>query len=125
MHRSGADVTLQRRKADGTYRDSTITCLDLLHTPECGNWAGGMDQKCEGKMGCRVHCWHGQNHSRSRRTELSFSQTPPCIGTHVHPTHRIVYFLYHIREILVCLIFFCSWKIPNISASAVGGQPGT
>lgn len=37
----------------------------------------------------------------------------------------LAYFLYHIRVILVCLIFFCSWKMPNMSASAVGGQPGT
>ena len=42
-----------------------------------------------------------------------------------HPTRTIAYFLYHMRVILVCLIFFCSWKIPNMSASAVGGQPGT
>jgi hypothetical protein len=33
------------------------------------------------------------------------------------------YFLYHILVILVCLIFFCSWKIPYIKASDVGG-PG-
>lgn len=36
-----------------------------------------------------------------------------------------VYLRYHILVILVCLIFFCSWKIPNMRASAVGGQPGT
>jgi hypothetical protein len=35
------------------------------------------------------------------------------------------YFLYHILVILVCLIFFCSWKIPYMSASLVGGHPGT
>lgn len=29
--------------------------------------------------------------------------------------------LYHMRVILVCLIFFCSWKIPYIKASDVGG----
>jgi hypothetical protein len=41
-------------------------------------------------------------------------------------SHKLfAYFLYHIRVILVCLIFFCSWKMPNMSASAVGGQPGT
>ena len=33
------------------------------------------------------------------------------------------YFLYHNRVILVCLIFFCSWKMPYIRASEVGG-PG-
>lgn len=27
--------------------------------------------------------------------------------------------------ILVCLIFFCSWKMPYIRASEVGGHPGT
>lgn len=31
------------------------------------------------------------------------------------------HFLYHILVILVCLIFFCSWKMPYISASEVGG----
>jgi hypothetical protein len=31
------------------------------------------------------------------------------------------YFLYHILVILVCLIFFCSWKMPYIRASDVGG----
>jgi hypothetical protein len=40
-------------------------------------------------------------------------------------TWRDVYLRYHILVILVCLIFFCSWKIPNMRASAVGGQPGT
>ena len=35
------------------------------------------------------------------------------------------YLLYHILVIFVCLIFFCSWKIPYISASDVGGHPGT
>lgn len=39
--------------------------------------------------------------------------------------NAIIYFLYHILVILVCLIFFCSWKIPYMSASAVGGHPGT
>lgn len=54
----------------------------------------------------------------------------------------VAYFLYHMRVIyrtlapscanpgpskltLVCLIFFCSWKMPYMSASLVGGQPGT
>lgn len=41
------------------------------------------------------------------------------------PHSLLAYFLYHMRVILVCLIFFCSWKMPNMSASAVGGQPGT
>lgn len=41
------------------------------------------------------------------------------------PDAQVLYFLYHIRVILVCLIFFCSWKMPYMSASAVGGHPGT
>lgn len=41
------------------------------------------------------------------------------------PSTMTLYFLYHILVILVCLIFFCSWKMPYISASAVGGHPGT
>lgn len=34
---------------------------------------------------------------------------------------QLLHFLYHILVILVCRIFFCSWKIPYISASDVGG----
>jgi hypothetical protein len=37
------------------------------------------------------------------------------------PTH----FLYHILVILVFLIFRMSWKTPYMSASLVGGHPGT
>lgn len=37
----------------------------------------------------------------------------------------VFYFLYHIRVIFVCLIFFCNWKMPYMSASDVGGHPGT
>lgn len=33
----------------------------------------------------------------------------------------LLYFLYHNRVILVCLIFFWSWKMPYIRASDVGG----
>jgi hypothetical protein len=29
------------------------------------------------------------------------------------------------RLTLLCRIFFCSWNMPNISASLVGGHPGT
>jgi len=38
---------------------------------------------------------------------------------------QLLYLLYHILVIFVCLIFFCNWKIPYINASDVGGQPGT
>jgi len=30
-----------------------------------------------------------------------------------------------VNLLLVCLIFFCSWKMPYNSASLVGGHPGT
>lgn len=36
-----------------------------------------------------------------------------------------IYRLYHIRLILVLRIFLCSWKIPYMRASLVGGHPGT
>lgn len=29
------------------------------------------------------------------------------------------------KYLRVCLIFFCSWKMPYINASLVGGHPGT
>jgi len=32
-----------------------------------------------------------------------------------------IYFLYHNRVILVCRIFFWSWKMPYMRASEVGG----
>lgn len=40
-------------------------------------------------------------------------------------TDTTVYFRYHMRVILVCRILRCSWKMPYMSASLVGGQPGT
>jgi len=44
----------------------------------------------------------------------------------LQPSNPIqIYFRYHILVILVWRIFFCSWKIPYISASLVGGHPGT
>ena len=62
---------------------------------------------------------------RARRRPPSTPVTPLCTMS-THPQyHTAAYFLYHIRVILVCRIFFCNWKIPNISASDVGGQPGT
>ena len=33
------------------------------------------------------------------------------------------YFLYHIWTVFMRFTFFCSWRMPYISASAVGGQP--
>lgn len=41
------------------------------------------------------------------------------------PPSRVPYFRYHILVILVSLIFLCSWKMPYMRASLVGGQPGT
>ena len=44
-------------------------------------------------------------------------------GSH-NKKNKVHYFLYHILVILVCVIFFCSWKIPYIRASDVGGPAG-
>lgn len=52
-------------------------------------------------------------------------QSLHCISLPISKTKRHIYLRYHIRVILVCLIFFWSWKMPNMSASLVGGQPGT
>ena len=42
-----------------------------------------------------------------------------------HANPNSLYFLYHILVIFVFRIFLCSWKMPYMSASLVGGQPGT
>lgn len=65
------------------------------------------------------------------QSSCSGSTAGPCSSSeaydHLEPHQQtlVIYFLYHMREILVCLIFFCSWKMPYISASDVGGHPGT
>ncbi len=38
---------------------------------------------------------------------------------------RLTHFRYHILVIFVFRIFLCSWKMPYMSASLVGGHPGT
>lgn len=46
---------------------------------------------------------------------------PPSLGNNT----LTFYLLYHMRVILVLRIFLCSWKMPYMRASLVGGQPGT
>lgn len=50
---------------------------------------------------------------------VSISAPPDCAAV------AAAHFLYHSLEMRVCLIFFWSWNIPYMSASDVGGHPGT
>lgn len=60
-----------------------------------------------------------REHLTLTRIETALTEAP------YKPKKKSIYFLYHILVIFVCLIFFCSWKMPYINASDVGGQPGT
>lgn len=63
---------------------------------------------------------------------LSSRPSPPNSHLYTGPTPSTTasapptpYFRYHILVILVVRIFLCSWKMPYMSASLVGGHPGT
>lgn len=64
--------------------------------------------------------------TRSLPAPISLS----CVGGQTSVSNRqldvrYVYLRYHILVILVFLILRCSWKMPYMRASLVGGQPGT
>jgi hypothetical protein len=53
--------------------------------------------------------------------QLTVPEKQSVLVTFLFPKAAVNYFLYHSRVIFVCLIFFCSWKMPYIRASDVGG----
>lgn len=85
-----------------------IDQLDLV--PLTTAWTSSLPTVCPKPARIRVN------------TTSSLSPSPPIDRRSMHCP---LYFLYHILVILVILIFLCSWKMPYMSASLVGGQPGT
>ena len=57
---------------------------------------------------------------------LPSNRQPPAHTTDAtNGLFLFIYLRYHILVILVFRIFLCSWKMPYMRASLVGGQPGT
>jgi hypothetical protein len=68
-----------------------------------------------------IHAYENESIQEDNSSKLANKST----ASQMRQDPSTIYFLYHILVILVCLIFFCSWKMPYMSASAVGGHPGT